>query len=332
MNDANSSLNTQPLAQSPARQGAYVCSLMIPTKNAGELFKRVIAGLQVQTCWQDVEFIVVDSGSTDETLAIAKVAGAKCVSIPPEEFNHGATRDYGISLATTNRIVMTVQDAVPNDPHVIERLIATLEEDNVAGVYARQIPQPDADIITKRNLNMHFTGGTKRVTQALYNAAQYDTLNPRERHAVSNFDNVCSAIRKDVWQETKFGRINFGEDIDWATRVLKRGFKIIYEPSAAVVHSHDRPVSYEYKRTYVCHRKLYSLFGLELVTTPRVALIAWAHWTARDIYHILRYERRPWEAIKMLFKTPVLNYFRILGIYQAERDEKAGVQKTVKGV
>ena len=76
----NAPLNAHTPSHTPARQGAYVCSLMIPTKNAGELFKRVIAGLQGQTCWKDVEFIVVDSGSTDETLAIAKAAGAKCVS------------------------------------------------------------------------------------------------------------------------------------------------------------------------------------------------------------------------------------------------------------
>ncbi|MDX2145684.1 MAG: glycosyltransferase [Rhodospirillaceae bacterium] len=319
-------------ASGTARTRPYVCTLLIPTKNGGELFRRVVAGLQAQTCWPDVEFLVVDSGSTDDTIAIAKAAGAKVVSIPPADFNHGATRDFGIGMAGTNRIVLTVQDAVPRDTTMIETLLRTLDEDNVAGVYAHQVAQPDADVITKRNLERHYTGRPERVVQALASPEQYQAMHPRERHAVCNFDNVCSALRKDVWEQEKFGRINFGEDIDWAERVLKRGYKIIYEPKAGVIHSHDRPISYEYKRTYVCHRKLYDLFGLELLPTPRTAVRAYFHWTARDVYHILKRERRPWHLIVNILKAPILNYFRILGVYQAERDEKLGIQKTVRGV
>jgi rhamnosyltransferase len=332
MNEMATGWQGQVRAEGASRTKAYVCSLMIPTKNGGELFKKVVKGLQNQTCWADVEFIVVDSGSTDDTVAVARAAGAKCISIPPAEFNHGATRDFGISLAGTNRVVMTVQDAVPRDSCMIENLLRALDEDGVAGAYAHQIAQPSADAITKRNLVLHFTGSHARAVQSVPSAAHYDSLNPREKHAVSNFDNVCSALRKDVWELEKFGRVNFGEDIDWAQRVIKRGYKIIYEPAAAVIHSHDRPISYEYKRTYVCHRKLYRLFGLELLPTPRVAVIAYWHWTARDAYHILRHERRPWLLISSLVKAPILNFFRILGVYRGEHEEKAGIVKTVSGV
>lgn len=327
MNDAM--LTAAPQA---ARTKPYVCTLLIPTKNAGELFKRVLAGLQSQTCWADVEFLVVDSGSTDDTIALAKAAGARVTQIPPAEFNHGATRDFGISMASTNRIILTVQDAVPRDAVVIENLLKALDEDGVAGVYAHQIAQPDADVITTRNLERHYTGRSERVVQQIQGVAHYLSLHPSLRHALCNFDNVCSALRKDVWEQEKFGRVNFGEDIDWAERVLKRGYKIIYEPKAGVIHSHDRPISYEYKRTYVCHRKLYSLFGLELLPTPRTAVIAYLHWTLRDAWCIFKRERRPWEFISGLFKAPILNFFRIYGIYQAEQDEKLGVQKSVSGV
>jgi rhamnosyltransferase len=310
----------------------FRCSLVIPTKDGGPLFKRVVEGLQRQSCWKDVEFVVVDSGSSDETVEIARAAGAKLFTVAPADFNHGATRDYAIAQTTTNRVVLLVQDAIPHDDQLIERLIATLDEDNVAGVYARQIPQPDADIITKRNLNAHFTARMQRDTAEITDLAAYAMMPPFQRYALCNFDNVCSAIRKDVWELERFGRINFGEDIDWAERVLKRGYKIIYEPGAAVVHSHDRPLSYEYKRTYVCHRKLYSQFGLAIAPTLRAVFHAIIHWTLRDIRHIARHEPRWGEKLAMIAQAPAYNVMRVVAQYRAVRDEKAGTVRAVRGV
>lgn len=311
---------------------SYICSLVIPTKNGGSLFKRVVARLQRQTVWKDVEFIIVDSQSDDDTVETARAAGAKCLTVAAADFNHGVTRDYAISQTTTNRVVLLVQDATPHDDHLIETLIAALDEDNVAGVYARQIPYPDADVITKRNLNLHLTGRMTRDTSEIKDIKVYTALPPHQRYMLCNFDNVCSAIRKDVWEQDRFGRINFGEDIDWAERVLKRGQRIIYEPKAAVIHSHDRPLSYEYRRTYVCHRKLYNQFQLQVAPTLSTALHAMVHWTLRDMLHLARHEPRWPTKLRLIFQSPVYNFLRVWGQYKAVRDEKAGAANTVRGV
>jgi len=323
-----------PTAQASATGSAraYYCSLVIPTKNGGPLFKRVVAGLQAQSRWRDVEFIIVDSGSTDDTVETARAAGATVLEIPASSFNHGATRDFAISQASSNWVVLLVQDAVPNDSHVLERLIEALQEKDVAGVYARQIPQPDADVITARNLNIHLTGRMARDEHQLVNPAALDAMAPMDRYVFCNFDNVCSALRKDVWEQERFGRINFGEDIDWSERVLRRGHKIVYEPQAAVIHSHDRPMEYEYKRSYVCHRKLVSQFGLKVFPSLGVALNGWYHLTKSDMMYVARTEKDLGKKIALLFKTPILNFLRILGQYQAVRDEERGTAKTVRGV
>jgi rhamnosyltransferase len=316
----------------PASSKPYYCSLVIPTKNGGPLFKRVIAGLQSQHRWQDVEFIVVDSQSDDDTVETARAAGAKILEIPASSFNHGATRDFAISQASSNMVVLLVQDAVPNDPYVLERLVETLQEKGVAGAYARQIPQPDADVITARNLNIHLTGRMERDEHQISDPAALDAMTPMDRYVFCNFDNVCSALRKDVWERERFGRINFGEDIDWSERVLRRGHKIVYEPKAAVIHSHDRPMEYEYKRSYVCHRKLVSQFGLKVFPTLKSALNGWYHLTKSDMTYVMRAEKGFGRKIALLFKTPILNFLRILGQYQAVRDEERGTAKTVRGV
>lgn len=318
--------------QLAATRPPLLCSLVIPTKNGGALFKEVVAGLQRQSIWPRVEFIIVDSGSTDDTIATAQAAGAKCVSIPPAEFNHGATRDHAIALTTCDRVILSVQDAIPASTETLAYLVAALDDPKVAGAYARQIPQPDADLITRRNLNGWLTGRNEREVRELSDPARHAAMSPMEKYLFANFDNVCSIIRKSVWQEQKFGRINFGEDIDWSERVLKAGHRIVYEPAAAVVHSHDRPIAYEYKRTYVCHRKLYSQFGLQVMPSLRRGFGGWLRLTLADMAYVLRQPERLGAKLKLLFKLPVLNAYNVFGQYYGAKDEKAGRQKTVKGV
>lgn len=312
--------------------GQTICSVVIPTKNGGELFKQVLQGLQAQSCWSDVQLIVVDSGSTDGTVGLALEAGALVHEIPPAQFNHGATRDLGISLAASDNVVLLVQDAVPNDCYLLERLVVALGEPGAGGAYARQIPQASADVLTKRNLNTWLTGRMTREVRAIKSIRKYGDLSAMEKYFFCNFDNVCSAIKKSVWQTIKFGTINFGEDIDWSERALKAGHAIVYEPQAAVIHSHDRPLSYEYKRTYLCHRKLYNQFGLRLVPGLKQAFFSWVRASIADIRYIARHEKNMRAKLKMMLKAPALNLLSVLGQYQGARDELAGIDKKVEGV
>jgi len=312
--------------QSPA------CSVVIPTKNGGDLFRKVLNALAEQTLWDCVELIVVDSGSEDDTVAMAKQAGAKVFEIAPHEFNHGATRDYGIAQANSEYVILIVQDAIPNDANLLQTLLSSLEDAAVAGVYARQIPQPDADVLTKRNLNGWLTGRTQSETRFVPYNGWYEALSPMEKYLFCNFDNVCSAIKKSVWQQECFGKVNFGEDIDWAERVLKCGYRIVYESQAAVIHSHNRPLSYEYKRTYVCHRKLYAMFGLHLVPSIKGVWRSWLYASSADMVYIFQNEKRLVQKMQMLFKAPILNLFSVFSQYQAVQDEIQNVSNSAKGV
>jgi rhamnosyltransferase len=308
------------------------CSVVIPTKNGGVLFERVLEKLQQQNIWDSVELLIVDSGSIDSTVEVALRAGAKVIQIPPEEFNHGATRDYGISQAQGEIVVLMVQDAVPNTPYLLETILRRFVDPDVAGVYVRQIPQPDADLLTKRNLNNWLTGRPEPEIRKMKALDWYESMAPIEKYFFCNFDNVCSAVRKMVWQNHKFGQINFGEDIDWAERILKAGFKIVYEPTAAVIHSHDRPVSYEYKRTYVCHRKLYRQFGLHLVPSVGGALRSWVFSTGQDVKYV-RHEDAPMSVkLRLWAKIPLLNFLSAVAQYRAARDEASGKVHHIHGV
>lgn len=319
-------------ASEPVQSDRYACSVVIPTKNGGVQFREALQALQAQTIWAKTELLVVDSGSSDGTVDAARAAGARVVQIPPEDFNHGATRDFGISMARSGIVILLVQDALPFDDRLLESVVQAFDDAEVAGVYARQIPRPGADVLTKRNLDRWLTGRTRREERQMPSLAWYEALPPMEKYLFCNFDNVCSAIRRTVWEAHRFGHIDFGEDIDWAERVLKEGHKLVYEPSAAVVHSHDRPVSYEYKRTYVCHRKLYRQFQLRLVPSLRGVHRSWAYSTLSDLRYIAAQSVAPTEKVKLWVKAPVLNLFSAIAQYRAACDEAAGRDRRVQGV
>lgn len=310
----------------------YHCSVVIPAKNGGELFLEVLQGLQTQTCWDRVQLIVIDSGSSDETVKLAVSVGALVREIPAAEFNHGATRDLGIALADSDNVILLVQDAVPYDEQLLERLVAALEEPGVAGAYARQIPREDADVLTKRNLNQWLTGRIKREVRAIRDVAVYDRLSPQEKYFFCNFDNVCSAIKKSVWAREKFGTINFGEDVDWSERVLKAGYAIVYEPAAAVIHSHDRSLWYEYKRTYLCHRKLVQQFDLRLTRNLKNALILWVWSTIKDVLYAVKNERNVMRMLKLIVTAPALNFLIALAQYKSQKHELAGLDIKIQDV
>ena len=119
-------------------------SIVIPTKDAGEGFHQTLEAIQQQR-GISAELVVVDSGSSDGTPALARKYGARTISIPPESFNHGATRNLGVREASGDLCVMLVQDAVPADNNWLQNLLAPFSDERVVGVTGRQIARADAD-------------------------------------------------------------------------------------------------------------------------------------------------------------------------------------------
>src|ERR1051326_7958535 len=255
-------------------------SVVIPTKNAGPEFRELLLRLLQQDFPGTLDVLVVDSGSQDETVKLGWQYGAQVLSIDPASFDHGRTRNLGAKSVRGEVVVFLTQDALPGDLHLIANLVRPFCDPLVAGVHGRQVPRPDADTITRRRLNSWLTGSPTPHVRWLETLEQYDRLTPLERYHFCNFDNVCSAIRRDVLMQLPFPASNFGEDITWGKKALIAGWKLAYEPDAWVIHSHRRFLAYEYRRSYDSHRRLFELFDLEIVPSlghvARVAsVVAW---------------------------------------------------------
>ncbi|MFA5388684.1 MAG: glycosyltransferase [Candidatus Omnitrophota bacterium] len=244
-------------------------SVVIPVKNGERYLDSALKAVFSQKTNFRFEVIIVDSGSTDRTGdIIKKYPAVKLHKVNERDFNHGLTRNFGISNAGGRYVILMTQDAVPCGKNWMDALIGDIERDScVAGVYSRQIPHPGAKAFGRLKTSMFFASGEEKRISHIDNLERYNGLPPQEKRRFCSFDNVSSCIRKSVWEAFKFSNSDFGEDIEWAKRVLEAGYKIVYEPDSAVYHSHDYSIAEWYKRNREDCGKLYSLFGLNEVST-----------------------------------------------------------------
>ncbi|RUQ46573.1 glycosyltransferase, partial [Corynebacterium pseudodiphtheriticum] len=68
-------------------------SLIIPTRNASSHLARLLPALKMQTLQPD-DMLVVDSASSDDTVARFREFGARVEVIDARDFNHGGTRRW----------------------------------------------------------------------------------------------------------------------------------------------------------------------------------------------------------------------------------------------
>ncbi len=215
----------------------FESTIVILTKNAKEHIENVLCNLLLQESPERFEVIVIDSGSTDGTLEILEKHSIRVVNIAPLDFNHGRTRNLGVSLARGKFVCFLTQDAVPQDEFWLENLVRNLRNDEMAaGVYSRHIPREGCFPMERRRLlEFPLIGKSERIVNEITDRETYD----KEFMGYIFFSNTSSCIRKEVWEEIPFREVTFAEDQDWAKRILEAGYKTVYEPDSVVVHSHN---------------------------------------------------------------------------------------------
>ena len=97
-------------------------------------------------------------------------------------------------------------------------------------------------------------------------------LSPTDRRRISQIDNICSCVRRDVFEKYEFNDLPYAEDLDLGLRLLESGYKIGFLSSVGVIHSHIREAAYYFKRSYMDRKVLIQLLDM-----------APANWSARGI-------------------------------------------------
>lgn len=290
-------------------------SVVILTLNAGHAFEETLRAVFSQKTSFDFEILVLDSGSSDGTVERAERLGAAVHHTSSADFDHGATRDLGVSLSEGDYVALLVQDAVPLDDRWLASMVEVLEADpSVAGVYGRQVPRPDSGPLARVLVENAPTSSHERRVQSAARAVGF--LSPSERRDLALFDNVSSCLRRSAWQEVPFGRAGFGEDLRWGKRTVEAGHKLVYEPRSAVFHSHERGPLYNLRRGYAEGRLFLDLFGLAPVPNLLVLLANTLLATAHLLRRLLLDQGAGWRAVPLAAGYAVPSQ---LGLYLATK-------------
>lgn len=222
--------------------GMMETSILVLTKNEERNIGACLRALYSQRCAEPFEVILVDSSSTDSTLAIARRYPVRIERIPAEAFHHARTRNFAAGLAKGKFLVYLAADALPASNTWLGALIANFADPSVGAVYGRHLPKPDSTLERQDALSAVY--GDERLVK---DASSRAKLGYRYFH----FSTVNAAFRREVWQVTRFPEeLKVFEDLGIAKRILDGGWKIVYEPKAPVYHSHDHTTVGLFKRYF----------------------------------------------------------------------------------
>lgn len=205
-------------------------SIVIRCFNEGRHIGRLLHGVTQQTL-RGVEIVIVDSGSTDGTLAVAKRYPIRIISISPGDFSFGRSLNVGCQAATGEFIIIASGHVYPVYNDWLEKLIMPFEDPKIALVYGKQ----------------RGTATTAFSEHQVFAKWFAEESNLHQGHPFCN--NANAAIRREVWEKLPYNEDLTGlEDIDWAQRAMQMGFKIAYVANAEVAHVHNETPQQTYNR------------------------------------------------------------------------------------
>jgi len=217
-------------------------SIIIRCCDEEEHIGRLLAGICQQT-ESEHEIILVDSGSTDATLAIASRYPVKIISIKRDDFSFGYSLNVGCEAASGDFIVVVSAHTYPVHQDWLEKLLAPFEDERVGLTYGKQ----------------RGNGSTKYSEQRIFEKWFPDQSNANQEHPFCN--NANAAVRKDLWQRFRYNESLTGlEDIAFAHQLVGAGYKVAYQAEAEVIHVHDeswRALFNRYRREAIALKEIF---------------------------------------------------------------------------
>ena len=278
---------------------AVETSIVIRTLNESKHLEELLKGIHAQN-YKNWEIVLVDSGSTDGTPDIARRYDARIFNIPSDEFTFGRSLNIGCREARGDYLVFASGHVWPVSNNWLRNMITPFEDPSVAMVYGRQQGTDSSSLAEHRDLNMQYG----RTSHILVDEPKGNNGN--------------AAIRRNLWLDQPFDESLPGlEDVDWARRAEKQGYRVYYAADASVVHAHEetlRQVYRRHQRESIATKWMFPNYTLAWSGLLR----ALPYFIIRDVLYAFRHKKQRWK----IFQTSSNRIAQFLGIYFGVRYQK----------
>lgn len=225
-------------------------SVIIPTLNAGDEFVLLLRKLRSQQAIQSIEIVIVDSGSTDGTVAVARSMGCVVVEIPPTDFSHSYARNQGADAASGDYFLFMVQDAYPIGDYWIYGMLCYLLDhagEKLVAASCAEYCRSDSDLMYDSMVHTHYQFLGCQNYDRIGSFSGDDHMALRSQGQLSD---VSCLISREVFSRYRY-RGDYAEDLDLGIRLIRDGYRVAMLASVKVIHSHNRPAYYYLKRSFV---------------------------------------------------------------------------------
>lgn len=200
-----------------------IASIIIRTLNEARFLDDLLSMITRQNVIDfEYEIVLVDSGSTDDTVMIARKYGCRITTISKNEFSFGRSLNRGCDAAQGDIFVFISGHCVPVDEHWLQNLCKPIVEGHVSYSYGRQVGDDDSYFSERRIFAKYFPNRSEIPQEGFF------------------CNNANSAVSRTAWERHRFDEELTGlEDMALAKKLVHEGEKIGYVAEAPVFHHHS---------------------------------------------------------------------------------------------
>lgn len=281
-------------------------SIVIRTYNEARWLGEVLEGIAAQTCKASYEIVLIDSGSTDGTVEIARAHGCRIETIAKADFTFGRSLNQGCAASHGKVLVFLSGHCIPDSPAWLDRLIEPVLDGRVSYAYGRQIGRVDVSKFSEEMLFRKYFPEESKIPQEGFFC-----------------NNANAALSAEVWAENHFDEEITGlEDMMLAKSLVEDGHVIGYVAEAPVVHVHEEKwsqVMTRYEREAVAMQQIMPELHVGFFDFLRYAAVgAGLDW--REAVACGRTKKR--SEIKLGFEIALFRFYQYWGTYRGANDHR----------
>jgi len=222
----------------PEKRGGYSrVTIIIPTRDAPDVFGRCLKSIFEKTSYPDFEVIVMDNETSDPMALDLMKSYPVCRIDFPGKFNFSRANNQGAASATGKLLVFLNNDTEVMSPDWLQSLAYYAEQPDVGATgellaYDDRTVQHAGVALGMRGTADH----TMRRFPIDVDGYAGSLVCAREVSAVTG---ACLMIRKELFEELGGFNSHFFtayQDVDLCLRLRERGLRVIYTPQALLLH------------------------------------------------------------------------------------------------